>query len=222
MAKPWQRPRNTQSDDHQQQQPKFNRAEYLASQNNQKPTVEAEIEETSVVDKVVPKIFPQKEKKFHAPAMSLSDFKKALRDITWVTDVDPATGSFYQLAQAMKAQTDMYYTAYRLGHEYMLAWYDHQVNAIKDKINKSVNIVRDQTLTDVKTKYITGDEEFDTFAERVRQLDFFYEYSDDPVVYRTGKANYENLEEIAKERGGIYLKFFIYYSTSHNKNLNES
>ena len=65
MAKPWQRPRNTQSDDHQQQQqqPKFNRAEYLASQNNQKPTVEAEIEETSVVDKVVPKIFPQKEKK---------------------------------------------------------------------------------------------------------------------------------------------------------------
>ena len=224
--------RNDDSYDHQQQQPRarFNKNEFQRQQAGRAGALS--VEDDIVTSQPLNENQRQprhdaprenrprhnrddapRDKKFHAEMVPLRDFEQMLRDCNWVTDVDSETGSFHQIAAAQKAQTDLYYTAYRNGAKHMEAWYRYQVKALNEKIREAAREAAKKERDRCEAELTTGDEEFDEFARQVRAHDWFYQYSDDGGVFRRGADNHERLETIAKERGGIYLKYFAYYPT---------
>jgi hypothetical protein len=50
------------------------------------------------------------------------------------------------------------------------------------------------------------------FLERYKRADWYYSYSDDPRVYRAGKAECEALEQESREHGGKYAAIHQHYS----------
>jgi hypothetical protein len=145
--------RNDSDDSDHQPRARFNRQTYLAQQAASQGTVSESVQENHAVVQLhdehqerprqprheVSRSNTPRDKKFHSEMIPLREFEQMLRDALWVINVDPHTGSFHQIAVAQKAQTDLYYTAYRNGAKHMEAWFRHQVNLMKEKIAKAHN-----------------------------------------------------------------------------------
>lgn len=216
--------RHESFDDHQQQpRTRFNKNEFQRQQQAAQPaSSETFGEDQPAIQQREerprqPRNEQPREKKFHADAVALHDFEEQLRNTTWVIDIDLETGSFHQVAMAHKAQTDLYYTAYRNGSRHMEAWFKHQTRALNEKVRAAAREAAKKEHERCQAELTTGDAEFDEFARQVRGHDWYYQYSDDGAVFRRGADNHERLEAIAKIKGGIYQKYWEYYPTTMNK-----
>lgn len=213
--------RNNDSDDHQhhhQPRARFNKNEFLSKQQTtsqesfevQQPMQTPRVERQHRPDE------PRREKKFNADIMPLRDFERMLQECKWVVDVD-VDGSFYELTIAQKAQTDLYYTAYRNGAKHMEMWYRHQIQAINEKIRSAARKAAKVERERCEMEFITGDEAFDEFTRQVRHHDWYYHYSDDGDVYRRGHEVHERLLAQVSSMGGIYQTYWNYYQSLLSK-----
>ena len=113
---------------------------------------------------------------------------------------DAANVSFYWYVRQVKKEIALLYEAIKTVQDAKDFFY-----TIRSKLHNLLTKAEQKGYDRALALVETGDKEFDSFRQRCRNNDWFYEYSDDSGIWRAGKERTEALEKFANEKGGLYL-----------------
>ncbi len=168
-----------------------------------------------------------KEFNVNAP-VSYDDLNKMLSDHQWADPQSPHN----EYWRAMKAEQRLFKLAqslggrgvemYRISHENHLA----QARAVSYRSGMDYQRQSDATilatvkrqLENCRAKYMTP---LDLFKEKLDKHDWYYEFSDDITVYRSGKANEAALMKEAAEAGPEFQAAFSAARIERANNINK-
>jgi hypothetical protein len=145
-----------------------------------------------------------------APALpSLEEFKAMLRKTGWnhqkvEPDYEYAIQAF---VKTKEAEAELFEIAWTGGDPYMTVWANHLHEWMHDNLERAKQI-RSREEYAAALLYRCEDEELKAYALRLVNADWAYSFSDDASVYRRGRAETEELERIANEKGGRWLAAF--------------
>jgi len=149
--------------------------------------------------------------------MTLSRFE----DILWGHEWSFMAESFHELFQRQQREQELFRLARHNGVSYMRA-YAHAQGATICRIKQEAQDISHKHLNEYWSKRLqtaedTGDAEFDEFRRWVRNHDWYYDYSDDINVWRSGRQQAEKIQAAIKKHGGKYQDFYRYICQQREK-----
>jgi hypothetical protein len=146
-------------------------------------------------------------------------FQQALYDHDkWSFETD----TFFEYIQRTRTENHLFHVAVELGPEFVKDFERRQAGAISRIIRTVRTKIAAEHQERLNALIPTGDAEFDAFRDKVFGHDFWYEYSDDGGVWRRGQEARNEIEKIAKEKGGIYQTFWSFFQKETVRRSNES
>ena len=146
----------------------------------------------------------------------LDVFENKLRGHKWSIMID----NYRDFMRARTFENDMYNLAMKGGPTYVRKFADLQCEVIKKHRDDAVQFHRARFYRELEEAVKTGDNEFDEFAQRVRNHDWTWQYSDDGNVARNASAREDELLRIVKEKGGIYATYWKFISRKNGRGCN--
>lgn len=137
---------------------------------------------------------------------SLDEYRTMLEAHTWMVH----TTSYYQLMESQREEASLWRVGYRGGMPYMKEYVRAFQHAQAAVTNQAVRTAVTQVKEQFEQRIKTGDALYDNFRERVNNLDWYYEFSDDGGVVRRARAEHEEVLAYAREKGGLYLTYYEY------------
>ena len=144
---------------------------------------------------------------------SLSEYLDRLNFHKWSFDQD----NFKDYTESAGKERFLYELAMTAGPEYMRAFAQAQQKVIFDRIDLARRDEYQRMSINVKEAQLTGDPEFDQFAELVRHHDWYWQYSDDGGVARRGSEAEDKIRAIVKEKGGIYKTYYEWHASKNQR-----
>lgn len=123
---------------------------------------------------------------------------------TWTFNTD----NFMDYSKAQREEQELMRLSMAGGPEYVRAFTRVQRDVLYRRVHEAETKVRQMLIARYDALIPTGDEEFDTFREKVRNHDFYYHYSDDVNVWRNGEERHKALIQTVKEKGGLYKTYW--------------
>lgn len=120
--------------------------------------------------------------------------------------------NFHDFMQAERQEHHLFRIAALAGPRYMVAYANWKKNPIGSAVYAATSKMYSEVSRDAAYRVTialqTGDVEFDAFRQKLQEMDWTYNYSDDIRAWRSGKTQLKALEAIVKEKGGIYQTAF--------------
>lgn len=149
---------------------------------------------------------------------SISEFYDRLRFHQWSFEQD----NFKDYMEAMGKEIFMYELAVAAGPLYVKAFVNKRIEFISNLVSAARREEYNKYSETLLEAYITGDDEFDEFTAKVRCHDWFYDFSDNGNVCRRGSEAEQWLIAKAKEKGGIYQKYYDRYAQKRKEAISKS
>lgn len=144
------------------------------------------------------------------PRMQVHEYMALLREHQWSFE----STSYYEFFKRAKRENELEAIAWANGPYFIKCYVQEQKSIIVSKAREAYNNGYNNAKSIYDSMIPTGDLEFDKFRFMVFNHDYYYEYSDDNNVWKTGEAQRKRILEIVKEKAGIYETFWNYYLKS--------
>lgn len=160
---------------------------------------------------------------YEAHNQALDNFREDLRNHQWSFNCD----SFYTYMNALQQEAEFFKEAQRLGIQgvSMFQFWQQQQGLIEvkrvasskmaEQNKREIDRLKEQQELDRK-RYMRP---VDVYREEVMNLDWYYSFSDDSSVYRSGKARIEAAKQKAKEGSDDMKAIFMIYNESTNNQI---